>query len=117
MKQHFVLWCQICWVLFLIFDDTNADKNNVYSCGGFAKSSVPIKFERIQVIWSFIIIYKKCTFQIRLLTMEGNLKYETECTPNTGYYVIPIYNKGVYAIRILPPPGWTFGICGITGTY
>lgn len=52
-------------------------------------------------------------FQVKLLTAEGNLKYETECNPSNGYYMIPVYNKAVYSIRVFAPEGWYFGgLCG-----
>uniref|UniRef100_F1KRP9 Nodal modulator 1 n=1 Tax=Ascaris suum TaxID=6253 RepID=F1KRP9_ASCSU len=66
----------------------------VYSCGGFVKSAnIPIDYTKIQV---------------KLLTAEGNLKYETECNPSNGYYMIPVYNKAVYSIRVFAPEGWYF---------
>ncbi|KAM3724517.1 Nicotinic receptor-associated protein [Dirofilaria immitis] len=66
----------------------------VYSCGGFVKSpDVPIDYSEIQV---------------RLFTTEGNLKFETECSPTNGYYMIPVYSKGDYSIRIFAPDGWFF---------
>lgn len=33
-------------------------------------------------------------------TKQGNLKYETECAPNNGYYFIPLYDKGNYIIKV-----------------
>ncbi|KAL4001737.1 Carboxypeptidase regulatory-like domain family protein [Acanthocheilonema viteae] len=66
----------------------------VYSCGGFVKSpDIPIDYSKIQV---------------KLFTAEGNLKFETECSPTNGYYMIPVYNKGDYSIRIFSPDGWFF---------
>jgi hypothetical protein len=102
---------------------THADGDDVYSCGGFLKSSVPISFDNILV---------------KLHTLEGNLKYETDVAPNNGrrgrragyyeycyahymthtavscklvagYYMIPVYAKGSYVIRVHPPHGWKFG--------
>ncbi|MCP9258688.1 Collagen-binding surface protein Cna domain containing protein [Dirofilaria immitis] len=61
---------------------------------GFVKSpDVPIDYSEIQV---------------RLFTTEGNLKFETECSPTNGYYMIPVYSKGDYSIRIFAPDGWFF---------
>ncbi|CAG9538279.1 unnamed protein product [Cercopithifilaria johnstoni] len=66
----------------------------VYSCGGFVKSpDVSIDYSKIQV---------------KLFTAEGNLKFETECSPTNGYYMIPVYNKGDYSIRLFAPDGWFF---------
>lgn len=47
--------------------------------------------------------------KIRLFTPEGHLKYETDCAPNNGYYMIPVYSKGTYLLRVDPPAGWEFG--------
>ncbi|WKY03099.1 hypothetical protein Q1695_016417 [Nippostrongylus brasiliensis] len=66
---------------------------SIYSCGGFVKSSVPIDFSQIQV---------------KLLTPEGHLKHEEECNPQNGYYMIPVYNKGLYSLKVSAPEGWYF---------
>ncbi|VDO76974.1 unnamed protein product, partial [Onchocerca flexuosa] len=80
--------------LVLILTSISTVKTEVYSCGGFVKSpDVPIDYSKIQV---------------KLFTAEGNLKFETECSPTNGYYMIPVYNKGDYSIRIFAPDGWFF---------
>ncbi|KAK6026819.1 hypothetical protein OSTOST_07199 [Ostertagia ostertagi] len=66
---------------------------DIYSCGGFVKSSVPIDYSKIQV---------------KLLTPEGHLKHEEECNPRNGYYMIPVYNKGQYSLKVSAPEGWYF---------
>ncbi|KAK6745442.1 hypothetical protein RB195_011895 [Necator americanus] len=66
---------------------------DIYSCGGFVKSNVPIDYSKIQV---------------KLLTPEGHLKHEEECNPQNGYYMIPIYNKGRYSLKVSAPEGWYF---------
>lgn len=66
----------------------------VYSCGGFVRASVPLPLAGVAV---------------RLYTPEGNLKYETDVAPNTGYYMLPVYQKGHYVVRLHPPVGWQFG--------
>ena len=48
-------------------------------------------------------------FQVGLYTKQGSLKYQTDCAPNNGYYMIPVYDKGDYVLKVAPPPGWTFG--------
>ncbi|VDO95263.1 unnamed protein product [Soboliphyme baturini] len=65
----------------------------VFSCGGFIKSDLPFDYNRIKV---------------QLYTDEGNLKYETDCAPNNGYYMVPVYVKGKYVIKLDPPKGWGF---------
>lgn len=47
--------------------------------------------------------------QVKLYTKQGSLKYQTDCAPNNGYYMIPVYDKGDYLLKVEPPPGWTFG--------
>jgi hypothetical protein len=42
------------------------------------------------------------------LTDKGVVKYTTDCAPNNGYYFIPLYDKGLYQLKIEPPKGWTF---------
>lgn len=31
--------------------------------------------------------------QIKLYTKHGTLKYQTDCAPNNGYFMIPLYDK------------------------
>lgn len=45
--------------------------------------------------------------KMHLYTMDGLLKYSTECAPN-GYYFIPVYDKGSFYLQIDGPAGWTF---------
>lgn len=42
------------------------------------------------------------------LTKQGSHKYQTEGAPNNGYYLIPLYDKGEYVLKVEPPPGWIF---------
>lgn len=41
-------------------------------------------------------------------TKSGSLKDHTECAPNTGYYFLPLYDKGEYILKLDPPVGWSF---------
>lgn len=41
-------------------------------------------------------------------TKHGSLKYQTDCAPHNGYYLIPVYDKGDYILKIEPPQGWSF---------
>ena len=36
------------------------------------------------------------------------MKDQTECAPNTGYYFLPVYDKGEYILKLEPPRGWSF---------
>ena len=47
--------------------------------------------------------------QVKLYTRQGALKYQTDCAPNNGYFMIPIYDKGDFVLKLEPPAGWTFG--------
>ncbi|KAI0209330.1 Nodal modulator 2 [Lamellibrachia satsuma] len=78
--------CFVCVPPFIFADD-------ILGCGGFVKSEVKINFSLIEV---------------KLYTKQGSLKYQTDCAPNTGYYMIPVYDKGDYVLKVEPPPGWTF---------
>ncbi|XP_077985075.1 BOS complex subunit NOMO1-like [Glandiceps talaboti] len=62
-------------------------------CGGFVKSDVEINFSLVEV---------------KLYTKQGSLKYQTDCAPNNGYFLIPIYDKGDFILRVEPPAGWNF---------
>ena len=57
------------------------------------------------------IQYADCEllWQVKLYTKQGSLKYQTDCAPNNGYYMVPVYDKGDYILKVEPPPGWTFG--------
>ncbi|CAO4378191.1 unnamed protein product [Caenorhabditis nigoni] len=68
-------------------------KQNVYSCAGFVKSSSPIDFSDLKV---------------KLLTLEGHLKHEEEVNPSNGYFMIPVYNKGSYTLKVASPAGYYF---------
>jgi len=48
--------------------------------------------------------------QVKLYTKQGSLKYQTDCAPNNGYYMVPVYDRGEYILKVEPPPGWTFGM-------
>lgn len=65
----------------------------VVGCGGFVKSDVEINYSLIE---------------IKLYTKQGSLKYQTDCAPNNGYFMIPLYDKGDFILKIEPPLGWSF---------
>lgn len=67
--------------------------DDVMGCGGFIRSSVKINYSRVEV---------------KLLTRQGSHKYQTEGAPNNGYYLIPLYDRGDYTLKVDPPPGWVF---------
>lgn len=84
------------WILFGIiysqFLPASAD-DIVVACGGFVKSDVEINYSLIE---------------IKLYTKQGSLKYQTDCAPINGYFMIPLYDKGDFVLKIEPPLGWSF---------
>lgn len=72
---------------------SSAKSDDVMGCGGFIRSNVTINYSRVEV---------------KLLTRQGSQKYQTEGAPNNGYYLIPLYDRGDYTLRVDPPPGWLF---------
>ncbi|XP_062854165.1 BOS complex subunit NOMO1 [Trichomycterus rosablanca] len=62
-------------------------------CGGFVKSDVEIDYSLVE---------------IKLYTKQGSLKYQTDCAPINGYFMIPLYDKGDFVLKIEPPQGWSF---------
>ncbi|KAM9305783.1 BOS complex subunit NOMO3-like [Gastrophryne carolinensis] len=77
----------LCWGCIQAADDI------VVGCGGFVKSDVDINYSLIE---------------IKLYTKQGTLKYQTDCAPNNGYFMIPLYDKGDFILKIEPPLGWSF---------
>uniref|UniRef100_A0A8C8C9B5 Nodal modulator n=1 Tax=Oncorhynchus tshawytscha TaxID=74940 RepID=A0A8C8C9B5_ONCTS len=65
----------------------------VVACGGFVKSDVEINYSLIE---------------IKVYTKQGSLKYQTDCAPINGYFMIPLYDKGDFVLKIEPPLGWSF---------
>uniref|UniRef100_A0A0P4W9J4 SD-repeat containing protein B domain-containing protein n=1 Tax=Scylla olivacea TaxID=85551 RepID=A0A0P4W9J4_SCYOL len=82
-----------CLFLLFAFLWTRCVGNDFLGCGGYVRSDVDINYAQVGV---------------KLYTKQGNLKYETECAPNNGYYFMPIYDKGQYIIKVSPPSGWSF---------
>ncbi|KAI6176776.1 hypothetical protein M3Y97_00835400 [Aphelenchoides bicaudatus] len=67
--------------------------SQVISCGGFVKSFNKDALSKVK---------------IKLESSEGLRKFETDVTPSNGYYMVPVYNKGSYAIVIEGPTGYVF---------
>ncbi|XP_073255709.1 BOS complex subunit NOMO3-like [Porites lutea] len=70
-----------------------ARADDVVGCGGFVQSEVEINYSLVQM---------------KLLTKQGIIKSQTECAPNNGYFLIPLYDKGTFVLKIEPPVGWSF---------
>ncbi|CAG2165017.1 unnamed protein product [Oppiella nova] len=107
---------QLCHLLVITFISgiVLVDKccgNDVMGCGGFVKSIVNINYNQIFIK---LLLYVICiSFDLKMcfndsLTDKGIVKYSTDCAPNNGYYFIPLYDKGLYQLKIEPPKGWTF---------
>ncbi|CAL8358775.1 unnamed protein product [Boreogadus saida] len=79
-----VLCCQVL---------ASASDDVVVACGGFVKSDVEINYSLIE---------------IKLYTKQGSLKYQTDCAPINGYFMIPLYDKGDFVLKIETPLGWSF---------
>ena len=67
--------------------------NDLVGCGGFVQSEAPVNFSQVEVV---------------LYTSSGVVKYRTDCAPNNGYFLIPLYDKGDFVLRVEPPKGWSF---------
>ncbi|XP_058459551.1 BOS complex subunit NOMO3 [Malaya genurostris] len=68
--------------------------NEVFGCGGFIKNAnSDLDFSKVEV---------------GLYNQQGSLKIKTDCSPSNGYYFIPLYDKGQYVLKVIPPPGWSF---------
>uniref|UniRef100_A0A914N9P2 ER membrane protein complex subunit 7 beta-sandwich domain-containing protein n=1 Tax=Meloidogyne incognita TaxID=6306 RepID=A0A914N9P2_MELIC len=78
--------------LFLLFF-VHQSYADVIGCEGFVKSAFQINLSDMKV---------------KLFTSQGNLKYEAECNPQNGYFLIPIYNKGKYLVKIIASDGYVF---------
>uniref|UniRef100_A0A4W6C5R6 NODAL modulator 1 n=1 Tax=Lates calcarifer TaxID=8187 RepID=A0A4W6C5R6_LATCA len=76
-----------------VFFLTVSSDDIVVACGGFVKSDVEINYSLIE---------------IKLYTKQGSLKYQTDCAPINGYFMIPLYDKGDFVLKIEPPLGWSF---------
>ncbi|XP_030066871.1 nodal modulator 1 [Microcaecilia unicolor] len=88
----------LCWlaallVAALVRCSSAGSDDIVVGCGGFVKSEVEINYSLIE---------------IKLYTKQGTLKYQTDCAPNNGYFMIPLYDKGDFVLKIEPPFGWSF---------
>ncbi|XP_039273388.2 BOS complex subunit NOMO1-like [Styela clava] len=81
----------IAFMTIFFFEEAITDE--ILGCGGFVKSKVQIDFSKVE---------------IRLLTREGIQKYQTECAPNNGYYMVPFVEKGDFVLKVHPPNGWSF---------
>ncbi|RDD39674.1 Nodal modulator 3 [Trichoplax sp. H2] len=62
-------------------------------CGGFVKSDIDIDYTQVKV---------------QLITKYGSVKDEIACAPTSGYFMIPIYDKGEFTLKVSPPQNWDF---------
>ncbi|ESO93836.1 hypothetical protein LOTGIDRAFT_104485 [Lottia gigantea] len=81
------------FAILLTLNVNNCNAGEVLGCGGFVRSDIDINFSLVVV---------------KLFTPHGSLKYQTDCAPNTGYYLIPLYDKGDFVMKVEPPQGWSF---------
>uniref|UniRef100_A0A1Q3G441 Putative metalloproteinase-related collagenase pm5 n=1 Tax=Culex tarsalis TaxID=7177 RepID=A0A1Q3G441_CULTA len=86
-------WTALLPFLLLLAPEP-ATGNEVFGCGGFIKNAnSDLDFSRVEV---------------GLYNPQGSLKIKTDCSPSNGYYFIPLYDKGEYVLKVIPPPGWSF---------
>jgi hypothetical protein len=89
--------CRLAGLVALLLC-VSAQQDDIDGCGGFVR---PVGELSSQEKPDLSVV------KALLVTSDGLVKGETECSPN-GYYYIPIYDKGQYKIRIQGPPGWIF---------
>ncbi|PIK59939.1 putative nodal modulator 1 [Apostichopus japonicus] len=82
----------LCAVLMILLLHV-ANSEDFITCGGFVQSDIEINFSKIEV---------------KLYTPQGALKYQTDCAPNNGYFMVPIYDMGSFILKLEPPKGWMF---------
>lgn len=79
------------WTIFLVFiiklliQNGHILADHVHGCGGFIKSHAEIDFSKVEV---------------NLLTKSGVKKDSVEANPTNGYYFLPVYEKGLYLLKV-----------------
>ncbi|MCO5553061.1 hypothetical protein L7F22_006582 [Adiantum nelumboides] len=75
----------------------------IHGCGGFVEASSELakarKLSDPKPDYSHI--------SVELQTLDGLVKDRVQCAPN-GYYFLPVYDKGTFALRVKGPPGWSW---------
>uniref|UniRef100_A0A803TMB3 Prealbumin-like fold domain-containing protein n=1 Tax=Anolis carolinensis TaxID=28377 RepID=A0A803TMB3_ANOCA len=91
----------LCWLLLWggPWATVGASEDIVVGCGGFVKSSVEINYSLIE---------------IKLYTKHGTLKYQTDCAPNNGYFMIPLYDKDYTFSLLIDPTSVDIHVDGIS---
>ena len=82
-------------ILFLCFL-LSARAQDVFGCGGFIQASIDIDFSDVEV-----------KLYSRSESTPLKVKYTTDCAPN-GYFLIPLYEKGSFTIKVESKKGWNF---------
>ncbi|XP_055531777.1 BOS complex subunit NOMO1 [Wyeomyia smithii] len=92
MSRPFFPLIVLVYGVLLVSESCTA--NEVFGCGGFIKNAnSDLDFSKVEV---------------GLYNTQGSLKIKTDCSPSNGYYFIPLYDKGEYVLKVIPPPGWSF---------
>lgn len=86
MLQLVALFIALCAVIV-------NGQQEIIGCGGFVQSSVPINYEKVE---------------LKLFTKQGAFRSKTECAPNNGYFLVAVYDKGEYTLKIESQNGWGF---------
>ncbi|CAJ0581024.1 unnamed protein product, partial [Mesorhabditis spiculigera] len=80
-------------VLVLLINLAGWALADIFSCGGYIQSPEPIDFSKIK---------------IQLYTTDNHLKQEEEVNAQNGYYMLPVYQKGTYSLRVSTKEGYHF---------
>ncbi|KAF3436558.1 hypothetical protein FNV43_RR23650 [Rhamnella rubrinervis] len=87
----------------IIYSISATSADSIHGCGGFvAASSYLMKTRKPADVK---LDYSHITVELR--TLDGLVKDRTQCAP-TGYYFIPVYDKGSFVIKINGPEGWSW---------
>eukprot|EP01096_Ripella_sp_DP13-Kostka_P006743 TRINITY_DN2438_c0_g1_i1.p1 TRINITY_DN2438_c0_g1~~TRINITY_DN2438_c0_g1_i1.p1 ORF type:complete len:1216 (+),score=649.91 TRINITY_DN2438_c0_g1_i1:168-3650(+) len=89
----------ISLVLLLAASFCLASQDDVVGCGGFVSLSSDLPRPQKKIDFSLVTIL--------MYNLDGVLKESTECSP-TGYYFLPLYDKGNFVLKVKGPEGWHF---------
>lgn len=80
-----------------------AASDTIHGCGGFVEASPNLAKARKPSDPK--PDYSHITVELR--TLDGLVKDRVQCAPN-GYYFLPVYDKGTFALQVKGPPGWSW---------
>eukprot|EP00741_Cyanophora_paradoxa_P017414 tig00020965_g16823.t1 len=77
---------------------------DVVGCGGFVEASSRLAQLKSSTDGAAIDF---SSVKVKIVTNDGVVKSSTECSPS-GYYFLPVYDKGQYLVKVEGPDGWAF---------